>query len=215
MSVWKSVGSWGRCVAEGMCVWVAVCVWVRRARETGTQPASTNAAAGLKEPEARLYECIKWMLIGSPRFLPLVELLLLSSLPLMLLPLLPVFKNKCHIPPISYLLCWQPQWPVEDSLPQQPVHSRRRPVYTVLIGSAPRCPPDLSFPLAPSLFSSPLLSFLHSYFATGPFRFTPPSSVVSAPAQLRPPYNVQWFAGAPAMGYEGRRCFAEAWAAMM
>lgn len=69
-------------------------------------PASTNAAAGLKEPEAWLYECIKRMLIGSPPLLPLVELLLLPSFPPFLPPSLPFFfKNKCHIPAISYLLC--------------------------------------------------------------------------------------------------------------
>lgn len=55
--------------------------------------------------------------------------------------------------------------------PLQPVHSRRRPVYTALIGSAPRCPHDLSF--LPHFFL-PHLFFLDSYFATGPLEFLPP-----------------------------------------
>lgn len=58
------------------------------------------------------------MLIGGPHFLPLVELLLLPSFPPFLPPSLSLFKNKCHIPAISYLLCWQPQWPVEDLPPR-------------------------------------------------------------------------------------------------
>ncbi|CAB1439026.1 unnamed protein product [Pleuronectes platessa] len=37
------------------------------------------------------------------------------------------------------LISLESQWPVEDS-PLQPVHSRRRPVYTTLIGSALHCP---------------------------------------------------------------------------
>lgn len=118
------------------------------------------------------------MLIGGPHFLPLVELLLLPSSPPFLPPSLSLFKNKCHIPAISYLLCWQPQWPVED-LPQppppQPVHSRRRPVYTVLIGSALLCPCDLwplpRPPLTRSLFRSlfsPSFFFLLSYSVLAP-----------------------------------------------
>lgn len=123
-------------------------------------PASTNAAAGLKEPEARLYECIKWMLIGGPRFLPLVELLLLSSLPFFLPPSLTLFfrTNATFLPSVIYFA---------DSLsgpwrttPLQPVHSRRRPVYTALIGSAPHCPCDL--PLSPT----PLFLSLFLFYAS-------------------------------------------------
>lgn len=116
-----------------------------------------------------------------PRFLPLVELLPLPSLP----PFLPLFKNKCHIPAISYLLCWQPQWPVEDS-PLQPVHSRRRPVYTALIGSALDCPCDLSPSLMPQLFlSSPSFfsRLLFSLLASPP---PPPLSLVLVPSQPSP-----------------------------
>ncbi len=122
------------------------------------------------------------------RFLPLVELLPLPSLPLSLSLSLPLFQNKCHIPAISYLLCWQPQWPVEDS-PLQPVHSRRRPVYTALIGSALHCPCDLSPPLSLFyffLFYTPILSW----------PLSAPPSVVLAPSQPTPP----WFSEAPTVG---------------
>lgn len=158
--------------------------------ETGKQPASTNAAAGLKEPEARLYECIKWMLIGSPHFLPLVELLLLSSLPLFVPPSHPVFKHKCHIPTISYLLCWQPLWPVEDS-PRCNLSTPGGGLFTQCWLGAPRA--------ALMTSPSPLTFFPRSFFSILPFchrplGVAPPSLVVSAPAQPQPPQNtaVRW-----------------------
>lgn len=161
-----------RCVVKG------ISVWARGAGEAGSLPASRNAAAGLKKQEApavRMHQVdVNW----QPRFLPLVELLPLPLPPFLPLSLFFFFKNKCHIPAISYLLCWQPQWPVEDS-PLQPVHSRRRPVYTALIGSAPDCPCDLSPALTPPLFLSPLSFFSALLFSLGlsllpPLRFLCP-----------------------------------------
>lgn len=115
------------------------------------------------------------MLIGGPHFLPLVELLPLDSFP----PTLPLFENKCHIPAISYLLCWQPHWPVEDT-PLQPVHSRRMPVYIALIGSALCCPcdPPPAIYLAPSSPSFPSLFLFYTSILSWPLSLCSPSVVL-------------------------------------
>lgn len=81
VTLWTS----GCCVTEGICV---------QGWGHGELHASTNAAAGLEEPEAQLYECMKWMLIGGPHFQPLVELLLFSSLPLFLPPFLSFLETN-------------------------------------------------------------------------------------------------------------------------
>lgn len=84
-----------------------------------------------------------------PRFLPLVELLLLSPSSLLL-----SFFLRTNATFLPSVICTadSPSGPWRTP-PQQPVHSRRRPVYTVLIGSALDCPCDLPplFPYAHAL----------------------------------------------------------------
>lgn len=138
------------------------------------------------------------MLIGGPAFCHSLNSSSSSSCSLSLPPVLPLLRtNATFLPSV---IC------SADSLsgpwrtpPQQPVHSRRRPVYTTLIGSALDCPYDLPplFPYAPAL--SLLLSFC------SPLLLCPPPTVVLVAGQPTP----LWIYGAPHLE-KGWHCSAEA-----
>lgn len=128
------------------------------------------------------------MLIGGPRFLPLVELLLLSSLPPFLPSSLPLFKKQmphsCH--QLSALLTASL---ARGGLPLCNLSTPGGGLFTQRRLGAPcaallTSPPTQSF----ALFSFPL-SFLHSYSAVPP-PFSSPHSMVHALSQPSPPTSV-------------------------